>query len=246
MFSTNQIQDDQEDSSFSTNQNLPGLQSPANQISALNHLAPSHPENLEVTERNVRNHFSMGGEIDQVCLATSKWQGMKRFLILEHFRTRQQWRERKAASSNSWCSIIIKETKEEERNLWEIIPQTQVWGLSRAGRRRSSLRGTTGGDDGLTISLNLTISLIVQEQKWRRRSFYLTKNRTLPLCWEKGVLTMCIFLGRKRSCNPHWPPPRGPGPAVGFLPGGLTRVVVVVNMSMMMMMVVVVMIWLWR
>ena len=72
MFSTNQIQDDQEDSSFSTNQNLPGLQSPSNQISALNHLAPSHPENLEVTERNVRNHFSTGDEIDQVCLATRK------------------------------------------------------------------------------------------------------------------------------------------------------------------------------
>ena len=74
MFSTNQIQDDQEDSSFSTNQNLPGLQSPSNQIFALNlnHLAPSHPRNMGVTEKNVRNHFSSGDEIDQVCLATRK------------------------------------------------------------------------------------------------------------------------------------------------------------------------------
>ena len=74
MFSTNQIQDDQEDSSFSTNQNLPDLQSPSNQIFALNlkHLAPSHPGNLGVTERNERNHFSTGDEIDQVCLATRK------------------------------------------------------------------------------------------------------------------------------------------------------------------------------
>ena len=74
MFSTNQIQDDQEDSSFSANQNLPGLQSPSNQIFALNlnHLAPSQPGNLGVTERNERNHFSVGDEIDQVCLAIRK------------------------------------------------------------------------------------------------------------------------------------------------------------------------------
>ena len=73
MFSTNQIQDDQEDSSFSTKQNLPGLQSCSNQISALNHpddVAYSHPGNIGVTERNVRNHFSTGDEINQVCLTT--------------------------------------------------------------------------------------------------------------------------------------------------------------------------------
>ena len=128
MFSTNQIQEDQEDSSsFSTNQNLPDLQSPFNQISALNHLAHSHPGDIGVTEKNVRNHFSTGGEIDQVCLAARNYeQGMKRFLILEHFRTCQQWMERKAASSNSWCLMIIKETKEEEGNLLEIIPPTPV------------------------------------------------------------------------------------------------------------------------
>ena len=124
-------------------------------------------------------------------------QGMKRFLILEYFRTWQQWRERKAASSNSWCSMIIKETKEEEGNLLEIIPPTPVWGLSRAGRRRSSLRGTTGGDDGLTISLNLTISLIVQEQKWRRRSFYLTKNGTPPFLRQMYPHHVHLFRSEK-------------------------------------------------
>ena len=49
----------------------------------------------------------------------------------------------------------------------------------------------------LTISVNLTISLKVQEQKWRWRSFYLTKNRTLPLLRKRCPHHVHLFRSEK-------------------------------------------------
>ena len=49
----------------------------------------------------------------------------------------------------------------------------------------------------MTISLSLTFSLKVQEQKWQRRSFYLTKNRTLPLLRKRYPHHVHLFRSEK-------------------------------------------------
>ena len=49
----------------------------------------------------------------------------------------------------------------------------------------------------MTISLSLTFSLKVQEQKWQRRSFYLRKNRTLHLQREGYPHHVHLFRSEK-------------------------------------------------